>query len=62
MCIEYDGEQHFKEVKIFKNDLESYKIKDEIKNQFCASNNIKLLRISFIEFEKITEILKNNIN
>lgn len=51
LCIEYDGEQHFKAVKIFGGHKEFKKtlIRDEIKNNFCKIQNIKLLRISYKE-------------
>ena len=47
--IEYDGEQHFKEVKIWGGE-KSYtelKIRDKIKDDFCLNNNITLYRISY---------------
>ena len=56
LCIEYDGEQHFKSVEFF-GGLDGYnkRIKhDKIKNEYCENNNIKLLRIPYyknIEYE-----------
>jgi len=49
MCIEYDGEQHFKQFRFEKNDEKLQKrIKNDIiKNEYCKNNNIKLLRIRF---------------
>lgn len=49
ICIEYDGIQHFKSLKIFGGDkrLNEQKIKDNIKNNYCLNNNIKLYRISY---------------
>lgn len=51
MCIEYDGEQHFKSIKWFGGDeaLKNVKIRDNIKNKFCQDNNIKLIRISYMD-------------
>jgi len=51
MCIEYDGEQHFKEVKIWNGviGLSERIKKDKIKNEYCLKNNIKLLRIKYNE-------------
>ncbi len=49
LCIEYDGIQHFEPVKIF-GGLEGFKQqqkRDKIKDVFCKSNNIKLIRISY---------------
>ncbi len=65
-CIEYDGEQHFR--KWHKGDsdekLNLRKIRDEIKNDYCENNNIKLLRIPYTELKNIDSILieklKNN--
>jgi very-short-patch-repair endonuclease/uncharacterized protein YozE (UPF0346 family) len=51
ICIEFDGEQHFKPIKWFGGEkaFEECIIKDEIKNKFCEDNGIKLLRISYLE-------------
>lgn len=64
--IEYDGRQHF--LPIFGNDEDSRgetlritKHHDAIKNNFCKDNNIKLLRVSYIETE-IKNIIKDFIN
>lgn len=48
LCIEYDGEQHFKPVKIFGGVDAFNKIiqRDKIKNEYCLLNNIHLLRFS----------------
>ena len=61
--IEYDGEGHFIPVNIFggKSGLESVKIRDNIKNEYCKNNNINLIRIPYTEFDNIEEILKNII-
>jgi very-short-patch-repair endonuclease len=58
LCIEFDGEQHFKAIKYFggvKN-LKLQQKRDSIKNIYCKNNNINLLRIRFDENieEKIT--------
>lgn len=57
-CIEFDGEQH-----IFgwafgtniDNSVEEIQRRDNIKNEFCEENGIKLLRILYYEFNKIEE-------
>ena len=51
ICIEFDGQQHFKSYSYWggENQLEEQKIKDEIKNNFCLSNNILLYRIAYNE-------------
>lgn len=69
LCIEVDGEQHFKPVS-FNGDKnaanENYmnqKKRDEIKNIFCEEHKIKLLRIPFylFETEKYKRTLAENI-
>jgi phage FluMu protein Com len=64
LLIEYDGEQHFKEIKSWggKKRLDYVKNNDKIKDEFARSNGIKLLRISYKEFDKIREILQFNIS
>lgn len=60
LCIEFDGEQHFKVVEHF-GGLNSYlnRIKsDLIKNKYCRDNNIRLIRLPFYEFNKINKTLK----
>ena len=47
--IEYDGEQHFDTTNAWYRDDDS----DQIKNQYCKDNNIKLIRIPFWDFDKI---------
>ena len=54
-CIEVDGIQHFHSVEFFGGEktLELQKIKDQIKTDYCATNNIKLIRIKYDEDVKI---------
>lgn len=59
MCIEYDGEQHFEEVKIFKDKLEKVQHHDELKTTYCNNHNILLLRINYKQYEQIEDILFN---
>lgn len=49
LCIEYDGKQHFEPIKYYggQKGLEIIQTKDNIKVDFCKSNNINLLRIRF---------------
>jgi hypothetical protein len=62
VLIEYDGKQHFKPINHFGGHeyLEKIKHRDSIKNQYCQTNNIPLLRIRYDENieEKLTEFLK----
>jgi len=57
-CIEYDGQQHFKETKLF-GKLEDIQESDRVKNEFCKMKNIKLLRIPYTEFDIIEHRIIN---
>jgi uncharacterized Zn finger protein (UPF0148 family) len=64
ICIEYDGEMHFKEIERFggKAKLDYHLKNDNIKNNFCINNNIRLFRIKYdqdidIEMIKIIDYL-----
>jgi len=60
MCIEYDGVQHFKPINHFggyKGFMETKK-RDYIKNEYCESNNINLIRIGYQDYDNIKDILK----
>ena len=61
LYIEYDGEQHFRPVSSWGGDesFNDLKIRDNIKNEFCKNNNIKLIRISYLDNieEKIKEVI-----
>lgn len=63
VCIEYDGEQHFNADKFYggKKGLLEIQKRDNIKNNYCRTNNIKLIRISFREFKNINEILTKKL-
>jgi very-short-patch-repair endonuclease len=61
LCIEYDGEQHYKSFDFFGGDkrLKIQQKKDKIKNDFCEKNNINLLRIKYDEniYEKLNFLI-----
>jgi uncharacterized protein (DUF983 family) len=66
ICIEYDGEQHFKPIywggitkEEAEENLKSNKKHDRIKTRFCKNENIALLRINYLDYSKIEEILKD---
>lgn len=62
IIVEYDGEHHFLENKYFgSGNLEYVRKNDEIKNQYCLDNNIKLVRIPYYEFKNIESILNLHI-
>ena len=50
-CIEFDGPQHFKAADLFggKEEFERIILRDNIKNEYCRSNNINLIRIKYNE-------------
>lgn len=61
--IEYDGKQHFE-----KNDywggesaLRIVQHHDRIKNNYCSSNNINLIRIPYWDFKNIPMILSKEL-
>lgn len=49
ICIEYDGEQHFRPIDFWggEDGFRKRKTNDGIKNNFCSLSNIKLLRIRY---------------
>lgn len=50
--VEFDGIQHYEYRNTGWNNLENFKknqIRDQIKNQYCIDNNIKLIRIKYDE-------------
>ena len=48
-CIEYDGKQHFEKISIWNNNVEEYKYRDILKNEYCKNKNIKIFRINYKE-------------
>jgi len=59
MCIEYDGIQHFESVEYWggEKDFIKRQMYDQIKNEYCLKNNIRLIRIRYDE--NIEEILNS---
>jgi very-short-patch-repair endonuclease len=58
-CIECDGRQHFKAIDYFggEDGLKYMKNNDDIKNNYCKDNNIKIIRIPYTQINKINNIL-----
>jgi hypothetical protein len=61
ICIEYDGEQHFKYKDCFGGEVafierEKY---DKIKNDYCKDSNIQLIRIKYTE--NVDDVLKKEL-
>lgn len=70
LCIEVDGEQHFREHNKFyqknsqKNNIEDRIKKDKIKDLFCQQNNIDLIRLKYdiVRNNDFIKILNNKLN
>lgn len=52
--IEFDGIQHFQEQEYFTHNLTETQKNDNIKNEYCKTNNIPLVRIPYWERDNIT--------
>lgn len=59
LLIEYDGEQHENPNAFGKESYERTKRNDNIKNDYCESRDINLIRINYREKDNIQEILDN---
>jgi hypothetical protein len=64
ICIEYDGELHYRPSNIFggESTLKRIKNNDDIKSKWCLENNINLIRIPYKKKNKIFKILSIEIN
>lgn len=60
--IEFDGQQHFIQSNLFPETLELIQKHDMIKNNYCASNSINLIRIPYTDINKVNDILGNKLN
>ena len=63
ICIEYDGQQHFNPWWNDKSgvEFENTQKRDEIKNQYCYNNNIKLIRVKFNNKKDLKDIITPHI-
>ena len=62
LLLEYDGEQHFRNMGGLFNDFENTRIRDNIKNQWCINNDINFLRLHYkMNFEDIRILIENLI-
>ena len=65
LIIEYNGEQHYENVGLFKRDknwtLEDQQERDMTIRDLCREKNIRLLEIPYTEFDHIKDILAKNI-
>jgi uncharacterized C2H2 Zn-finger protein len=63
VCIEFDGKQHFEPVKFFggEGEFKIRQIHDQIKNEYCRNNNIRLIRIKYDQLKNIDKILEEEL-
>lgn len=68
LVIEFDGEQHFMPVDFANKGLvwakeifQKIAHHDNIKNNYCFENGIKILRIPYFNFDNIEDILNHNL-
>lgn len=59
--IEFDGRQHFGETNYFTYSFEETKKHDKIKNNYCKSNGVYLIRIPYWNIDKIEKILDQEL-
>lgn len=67
ICIEYDGEGHFRPIKSRDKEKSQQLLKyaqenDQIKNDYCRINNIPLLRIDYTQKNQISKVLSEWLN
>lgn len=63
ICIEYDGEHHYKPIPYFggKSRLQEIQESDEIKTKYCVDNGIVILRIPYFQYNAIEAILQEKL-
>ena len=63
ICIEYDGELHYKSIDFYggEEELMKQQNRDNIKTQYCKDNNITLIRIPYWDLNNINKILSENL-
>ena len=63
-CIEYDGLQHFSYVNTWHCNQESFEKaiqRDKEKTDYCQQKNIKLIRIPYYDYDKLTLTYLSNL-
>jgi hypothetical protein len=63
-AIEYNGKQHYESCSFF-GGLKQFEIRqyhDQIKRDYCSTNNIKLIEISYKDYKNIEQILTKELN
>lgn len=61
LCIEFDGEQHYRPVEYFGGvkEFNNQLRRDYIKDMYCLDNKISLIRISYLDYNNIEDILES---
>lgn len=62
--IEFDGEQHFREIELWggKESFEGIQKRDKIKDTYCEEHKIPLLRIAYYEYSEINTKIDDFLN
>lgn len=55
--LEYNGEQHYREVSYFKDTLSQIQYRDFVKSKYCRDNHIPLETIPYTEFDNLETII-----
>lgn len=55
ICIEYDGIQHYEENTWTHASLEDINFRDKIKNEYCSSHKLKLIRIPYWDYNLLNK-------
>lgn len=58
LLIEFDGQQHFKQSKLFDKPLVDQRKADEAKNTYAENNRLHLLRIPYTKINNIEKIIE----
>lgn len=63
VCIEFQGLQHYIAVDYMGGDVDfqNRQIRDNIKKEYCKSNNIYLIEIPYNKIENINDILEKHL-
>ncbi len=64
IVIEYQGNQHYNDIHYFhktKKQLDDSRKRDSIKQKYCKTQKIKIIIISYIDFDNIETILKKEL-
>lgn len=61
IIIEFDGRQHFEDIEYFTYRLKTVQKHDKIKNTYCMTHGINLIRIPYWDINKIETILDEEL-